>query len=199
MDSSSTRASLLSRVRDPGNDDAWREFVGRYQDLILRYALARGLQYCDAEDVRQAVLIRLSKALRDFKYSPERGRFRHYLGVAVRRAVADHVARPKSPAGAVSLDDGAAEPPDSDAGSDALWEREWVAHHYRRALRTVRTQVEPRSVEVFERLLAGRSVGEVAQEFAMTEAGVDKIRQRIRERLAHEVALQIREEDEPDA
>ena len=50
-ESTPTRASLLSRVRDPENDAAWREFEATYRDLIIRYCRARALQVADAAQV----------------------------------------------------------------------------------------------------------------------------------------------------
>jgi len=39
-----TQPSLLLRVRDPGDQSAWREFESKYRELILRYCLRLGLQ-----------------------------------------------------------------------------------------------------------------------------------------------------------
>ncbi len=200
MSTDPTRASLLSRVRDPANAGAWREFEACYGDLLLRYARSRGLSQADAEDVRQLVLMSLSRTLRAFKYSPERGRFRDYLGRVARRTLARWVARPKSrPALQSLLDDdgvaGAAAPHDA---ADALWEREWMDHHIRRAMETITMCFDPRSVHVFERLLAGDSVEAVAAGNGMTTAAVHKVKQRVRARLEELIAEQVREEDEPD-
>lgn len=193
---SSTHASLLSRVRDPADNGAWSEFVRRYGDLILHYGLARGLQFCDAEDARQVVLLYLSRALREFRYSPERGRFRDYLGTAVRNAVNRMLACPKATRGGLSMDgliDAAAA-----TERDALWEQEWVDHHYRRAIEAIRPACEAKTLEVFQRLLAGARVADVAAELDMTPAAVQKIRERLRARLHEQVALQIREEEATD-
>ncbi len=67
-----TRPSLLRRLRDPQDHDAWREFDARYGELVLRYCLSRGLQHSDGEDVRQMVMLSLSRTLRSFEYSPRR-------------------------------------------------------------------------------------------------------------------------------
>ncbi|MGD2111247.1 MAG: sigma-70 family RNA polymerase sigma factor, partial [Phycisphaerae bacterium] len=150
-----TRLSLLSRVRDPANDEAWREFDETYRELIVRYCRARGLQLADAEDIRQTVMLQLSKSLRTFQYQPELGRFRHYLGRAVRNAIIEHTGRPKKRPQPVDTDVLAANAADEAEGSDALWEREWIDHHYRLAMQTIRTTFDARSVEVFDRLLDG--------------------------------------------
>ncbi|MCA9253978.1 MAG: sigma-70 family RNA polymerase sigma factor, partial [Phycisphaerales bacterium] len=79
MSPDTTRASLLLRIRDPDDQRAWREFDGAYGELIVRYCRARGLQLVDAEDVRQLVMLNLSRSIPRFEYQPEVGRFRDYL------------------------------------------------------------------------------------------------------------------------
>lgn len=199
MGAETTQPSLLSRVRDASDDAAWREFDAKYRELILRYSRARGLQPADAEDVRQITMSNLAKSLRTFEYAPDKGRFRNYLGQVVRSAISRHFRRPEIRARA--LDSGVlATVEAADSGdADELWEQEWVRHHYRLAMETVRKTYEPRSVEMFDRLLAGGSVDKVAAEFDSTPQAVHKVKQRIRKRLTELIALQVREEDEPDA
>ena len=197
MESRETRASLLSRVRDPSDDAAWREFDETYRDLIVRYCRARGLQTADAEDVRQLVMIGLAKALRSFEYQPQRGRFRHYLCRTIRNAITQNQARPKHAAKPLDINElGLAAEPDSE-DSDAIWEQEWMDHHYRMAMKTIRESFEPQSIQVFDSLLAGRAVDDVAGEFGTTAQAVHKIKQRIRNRMMELVEEQIRSEDEP--
>lgn len=197
MESRETRASLLSRVRDPSDDAAWREFDQTYRDLIVRYCRARGLQTADAEDVRQLVMIGLAKALRSFEYQPQRGRFRHYLCRTIRNAITQNQARPKHAATPLDINElGLAAEPDSE-DSDAIWEQEWMDHHYRMAMKTIRESFEPQSIQVFDGLLAGRAVDDVAREFGTTAQAVHKIKQRIRNRMMELVEEQIRSEDEP--
>lgn len=191
-----TQPSLLSRVRDPSNEAAWREFDAQYRELILRYCRARGLQTADAEDVRQISMTNLAKSLRSFKYHPGRGRFRAYLGQVVRSAISRHFGRPESRARA--LDSGVlamVEVKDS-SGPDEIWEQEWVRHHYRLAMETVRTTFDARSVDIFDRLLAGDAVAKVADHYEITTQAVHKVKQRIRDRLKELIAIQIEQEDD---
>jgi RNA polymerase sigma-70 factor (ECF subfamily) len=193
---STTRPSLLSRLRDPQDASAWREFDEQYRDLLRRYCARSGLQAADTEDVCQVVLLALTRALPDFKFDPGRGRFRGYLGRIVANAIRQRL-RPRSTVPV--LEDAVLEvlATRHDDAVEAAWEEEWSHHHLRRALRALRRQVQPASLETFERLLRGESVEQVAEALGMTVDAVLKVRHRIGERLRVEVERQIREEDLP--
>jgi RNA polymerase sigma-70 factor (ECF subfamily) len=188
-----TSATLLDRVGDSADQAAWRRFDAAYGDLIVRYARRLGLQHADAEDLRQIVMTRLSHVLPQFRYQPNRGRFRGFLGRVVRNEIFRHFGRPKRAGHAVVTIELAAvetEPMDG----DPRWECEWQHHHLRLAMQHIRTTTSPLSLEVFERLLAGESVDEVARVFGMNVAAVHKVKQRMRDRLKERVAAQICEE-----
>jgi RNA polymerase sigma-70 factor (ECF subfamily) len=191
-----TRVSLLSRVRDPGDHAAWREFETRYRGLILRFCRRRGLQQADAEDVLQIVMTNLVKSLPKFVYDSKRGRFRDYLYQVVRSGISRLKARPKKPTSALDTTIMETTPGDDASGAETLWEQEWVNHHYRIAMAAVRESFEPRSVEVFERSVRGEKVAQLAMAFGMSEQAVHKVRQRIRARMEELILEQVREEDD---
>ncbi len=196
MGSETTQPSLLSRVRDPADDASWREFDAKYRELILRYCRARGLQTSDAEDARQIAMANLAKSLRSFEYQPARGRFRGYLGQVVRSAISRHFKRPNEQARALDTNVLVTVEADDAGQADEVWEREWVRHHYRLAMQTVRAAFDPKSVQIFDRLLAGDGVSQLASDFQTTTQAVHKIKQRIRDRLEELIADQIKQEDD---
>ncbi len=199
MGSETTSPTLLSRVRDPSDTAAWREFDSRYGELVLRYCRRRGLQHSDAEDVRQMVLLKVSKALRDFKYDPRRGRFRGFLWRIVRNENLRYVTRPNTAPNRVDTHGSSTAEPVAPQDMDEVWEEEWAHHHLRMAMRRIRETFDPRSVSVFESLLSGEAIDAVARENRMTKDAVHKVKQRVRDRLKDFIAEQITEEDRFDA
>lgn len=187
----STSPSLLDRIRTLGDQDSWREFESRYRELILRYALARGLQLADAEDVRQAAMLNLVKALEGFEYRPDVGRFRDYLGTIVRNAVFKHRRRQETHPERLSSDDVEHVP----AEENDAWNEEWRTHHYRMAMERLRTTFHPASIAIFEDLLAGAKAEEVARKHAFSPEAVYKVKQRVRERLRELITEQLDEEE----
>lgn len=194
-----TQPSLLSRVRDADDHDAWRQFESLYGSLIVRYCRSLGIQLADAEDIRQIVLIGLSSALRSFRYDPQKGRFRSYLGRAVRNAIA--LTKKCPPGRTLSLHDLGAHwldelPAGSHDDADVMWDQMWREHHLRMAFRTLKRLHNRRVIEVFERLLEGQQISTVAGEFDMSVESVKKIKQRVRTELTEIIAHQVAQESE---
>src|SRR5213082_840768 len=84
QESPATRASLLVRLRDGADVDAWQEFVRLYAPVIYGFARKRGLQDADAADLMQDVLRSLSTAMGRLDYKPVRGTFRGWLFTVTR-------------------------------------------------------------------------------------------------------------------
>ena len=63
-------------------------------------------------------------------------------------------------------------------------------------MQTVRATFDPKSVQMFDRLLAGDGVKRLASEFQTTTQAVHKVKQRIRDRLKELIADQVKEEDD---
>jgi hypothetical protein len=79
-----TRASLLLRLRDPQDGNAWREFVDLYAPIVYGYARKKGLQDADAADLSQDVLRAVASAIGRLEYDRQRGAFRNWLFTIVR-------------------------------------------------------------------------------------------------------------------
>ncbi len=195
MGSETTRPTLLSRLRDGKDESAWREFEARYRDLIRRFCRRRGLQAADTEDVCQLVFLALARSMGAFRYDAERGRFRDYLGRVAQNTIHHLVSCPERSLRSLDNDMLEALCTSSEGDLDPSFEDEWTQHHFRLAMRSVRARSKPASLAVFERLLAGESVSEVARASRMSEEAVHKIKQRIGERLRREIENQVRDEE----
>ncbi|MCA9050743.1 MAG: RNA polymerase subunit sigma [Planctomycetaceae bacterium] len=94
-----TRTSLILRIRDRHDDEAWRDFVSVYLPVILRLAKRKGLQDADAQDVAQQVLLSVSQALERRPHDPKQARFRTWLGRVAENATLNALSRRKPDAG----------------------------------------------------------------------------------------------------
>src|SRR5262245_45242449 len=101
-----TRPSLLLRLRNAGDDEAWSQFVTVYTPLIFGFCRGRGLSEADAGDVTQDVLKAVASAIPRFEYDPERSSFRNWLFTVVRSKLNNFFAlqaRQPRPAGETTL------------------------------------------------------------------------------------------------
>ena len=188
-----TQVTLIGRLRDPADQEAWQRFESGYRELVVRFAMRRGLQRQDAEDVAQAVFAAMVTAMQGFTLDASRGRFRDYLFRAVRNEIARNRTKASRAPGS-----GPIVPLDERDGAEAAeardFEDEWMAHHLRTALDFLRKTQPPQSIAVFERLLAGDPVVAVAAAFGMTQEAVHKVKQRMRDRMRERVQEQIADE-----
>ena len=80
-----TRVSLIRRLADRNDADAWTFFEDYYQQPVYRFARSHGLQPEDAKDVVQEVLIAVHRSAANWKPSGRVGSFRAWLAETARR------------------------------------------------------------------------------------------------------------------
>lgn len=189
-----TRASFLDRLSR--HDGAtWNEFARNYAPLIQAYGRRAGLQDADIDDLQQAILESLAKTLPRFCYDASRGRFRAYLASTASNAVRRFLSR-RSKRSELRLATALAAELPSESSLEEMCMDEWRKHHCRLALRALRRQLDARSLDIFERLLVGRTVEQVCEEFSMERSAIYKVRARVRVRLEEQVRRQMVREDE---
>src|SRR5262245_59330891 len=93
QESTKTSRTLLLRVRDADDREAWEAFVHRYAPRIFYCCRQYRLQESDAADITQEVLIKLVRVMRDFQYDPQRGSFRGWLKTVTANAARDAIAK----------------------------------------------------------------------------------------------------------
>ncbi len=186
-----TRPSLLIRVRDPGDQEAWAEFVELYRPVILGFARRKGLQEADAEDVAQQVLLSVAKAVERREHDPKRAKFRTWLKRVADNAILNALTRkkPDRAAGGSTLlavlnQHQAADGPDSD-----LLKLEYRREVFRWAARKVRREFQPDTWSAFWlTAVEERSVESVAHELGKSLGAIYAARSRVMRRIQQQVA-----------
>src|SRR5262245_35058722 len=82
-----TRASLLLRLRDSQDHEAWLEFVSLYEPLTYRLLRRHGLQDADAREVMQELFVIVSRNIDRWDPNKDRGSFRGWLRKVARNLV----------------------------------------------------------------------------------------------------------------
>ncbi len=180
-----TRKSLLIRVRDPHDSQAWREFYSIYGPMIYRYARLRGLSASDAEEIRDQCMAVVVEKIGGFTYDRSRGRFKSWLHrIANHKIITTFRKRRVKQADSFELKAVVSEEP----GPDELWDQEWRNKHLRYCVQQIKQEV-PRHHYLAFRMLTfeGRSVPEVCEELEMNSNQVYKAKSRILERIRQKV------------
>jgi RNA polymerase sigma-70 factor (ECF subfamily) len=182
-----TRQSLLIRLRDLQDHQAWAQFVDLYAPLIYGYVRKRGLQDADAADLTQVCLRQVAAHVGSLEYDPRRGTFRGWLFVMVRNKLRDFQTQPRhlyqgSGDSHVQhlLENRAAPEPDE----AEEWERECRRSLFAWAAEQVRQQVQENTWQVFwQTAVEGRPPRVVAETMGLTTAAVYLAKSRVMARL----------------
>jgi RNA polymerase sigma factor (sigma-70 family) len=191
-----TRPSLLVRLRDPHDADAWRQFVQVYGPAVYGYARKRGLQDADAADVMQEVLRSVMKAIGRLEYGTRQVSFRAWLFTLAHHRVCDFLARRTSPAqgtGDTAMIDLLEQQP-APAEDTELWDDECSHTRFAWAAERVRACVPATSWQAFwQTAVEGARAKEVAQRLGITVTMVYLAKSRVMARIKEQL-----EECEPD-
>ena len=187
----STRPSLLIRIRDPGDADAWRQFVSLYRPLIYRFARKQGLQDADAADLTQIVLQAVIDAIKRLQYDPQRGSFRSWLYKVVRNQLSkfrDHRQKLLAGPGGSHADRLLHEITRDHAETTELWDREFERQMFLWASDRVKIRCEAASWQAFwQAAVEGRNVKEIAKALGMSVGAVYTAKSRILDRIRKEL------------
>src|SRR5262249_10585267 len=123
------RSEIARQAPDSLLNTVWDEFYRVYNELLRRFAVARGLRGADVDDCLQEVWIEIARSLADFEHPADRPGLRAWL-YSVVRSKANDLFRRATRRKAESLDaarQAGAEPlsPDSDPSASGMqeWER----------------------------------------------------------------------------
>jgi len=191
-----TRRTLLSRLRDCGDDRSWREFSDLYAKLLKKMARKRGLNDQEADEVMQETLIALAKTMPTFRYEPERCSFKSWLRHLLEKKVADQFRRRARASNVAVLETGDSTaletfenlPDPATLKPDSVWDEQWRQHLAELAIERVKTKVKPRQFQVFQRLaILNYPVAEVAAALEMNVAQVYLARHRVTAAVKKEI------------
>jgi RNA polymerase sigma factor (sigma-70 family) len=174
-----TRSTLLVRLRDLTDRQAWATFDRLYRPMIVGYARARGLPQADADDVGQQCAQAVLEQIGGYAHA---GSFRAWLRSIAEHKIADLFRRRREvPIG--SSPPGARE---TAAGPDPaqLWDRHWDQAHLRFCAEAVRHEVADDTYAAFVGYaLDGRPAAAVAASLGMTTNQVYVSKHRVLQRL----------------
>ncbi|HEY7423473.1 MAG TPA: sigma-70 family RNA polymerase sigma factor [Gemmataceae bacterium] len=197
-DAPDTRPSLLLRLRDWQDQEAWARFVEVYAPLIYGYLRKRGLQDADAADLTQTCLRQVAAHVGSLEYDPRRDSFRGWLFTIVRNKLRDFHDRPhrlyqgSGDSQVQRLLENTRAPEADEVGE---WEREYQGSLFAWAAEQVRPSVQETTWQAFwQTAVEGKSGKEVARSLGLTTAAVYLAKSRVMARL-RTLVREVREEE----
>jgi RNA polymerase sigma-70 factor (ECF subfamily) len=182
-----TSATLLQRLRNHGDGDAWTRLTQLYTPLI-RATLGRHLpQSADVDDLAQQVFTVVLEKLPEFRHSGRPGAFRAWLrGICVNRVRMFWRTRP---AAVPDAEEALRQLEDPDSALSRQWDREHDERVLRQALALIEGEFKPATWQAFRRLALDNAEPEaVAAELGLTVNAVFIAKSRVLRRLQEEFA-----------
>lgn len=194
-----TRPSLLLRLRDPQDSEAWREFLDIYEPLIRRLARRKGFQDADARELAQDVFVAVSGAIDRWDPDRARGTFRGWLFRIARNLMINLLRRQGRHPAATGDSDFLKllhEQPDPNAEETAFFDLEYRRELFRWAAERVQLEVSEATWRAFHATcVEGRSPDDVAEDLGMSRGAVYVAKSRVMARLRKQIQIVESEEE----
>lgn len=185
-----TPVSLLHGLREQ-DDDAWTRLVDMWTPLLFGFCRSKGFSSVDADDIVQAVMIRVYRGLPKFCRDGKGKRFRFWILTILRNEIADFYKRKANGIGAVGGSDNQihlGNLADSLKESDSDWFS--PARIMTRLLDVIRHDFSEQNWRAFELVhLENHSNKEAAEKLGIKENAVRQATHRIRKRIAEETPI----------
>lgn len=182
-----TRITLLQKLKERRDNEAWNDFYSYYAPFIkglIRRFLANEE---DVEDCSQIILVSIWKSLPQFAYDPGKGRFRSWLITISRNKVNNHLRkniREKEKRNLFINHEGIEI---SENKFDSIALQEWQNHISGLAWKNISGQFNEIALDIFKRALSGSSNKDIAQDLSMNANTVAVYKKRVRAAMKHEI------------
>jgi RNA polymerase sigma-70 factor (ECF subfamily) len=151
---------------------------------VYEHCRRSGLQDADAQNVAQNVFFQVLRAMPEFDYDPQRGRFRHWLAVTTHREILQYIKRLQRAGRGQGDGAGDAVALMQPAALDGAWMESLQAHVYQTAVARIRPEFSDDVWEAFERVWVHRqSPREAAEALGKTPQWVYQAKYKVLQRL----------------
>ncbi len=185
-----TSASLLVRLREPGDGESWARFARLYTPLLRAWLARHQLGGADLEDLTQNILTVVARKVAGFEHNRRVGAFRTWLKAITLNCLRDfwrsERLRPR-PAGQPSWPDLFEQMADPRGADTQWWDAEHDRHVAKQLLDLIEDQFAPQTWRAFTRLTLDEVPAEqVAKELGITPNAVYIAKSRVMARLRQE-------------
>ena len=186
-----TRETLLIRLRNQHDEDAWNEFVLTYQKYIIAILQNMQLQGSNQEDILQAVLLKAWEKLPSFEFDRSKGKLRSWLAVFTANTAKSYL-RQESRLYKVmqsdqsyKLDNFKVEdiPPEI----EEIARKEWEDFITQTAWENISPKLSENARQCFEKLMSGFSPSQISVELDIPEGSIYVYKKRVKNKMYCEI------------
>ena len=180
-----TRETLLMKLKDGNDEEAWREFDKIYKGFIWSIIIKMGVPQGDQADLVQDVLLKAWKSLPSFEYNKSRGKFRSWLSLVTSNTARTYYRGHNKKLKLFSDEDSDQK---IDAEIERICEEEWKKFVADMAWKKVSQTLSEQLKNCFELLSQGVEIKEVASQLDMPYNTAVVYRRRVINKIAKEIA-----------
>jgi len=200
-----TRSTLLSRLKDFGDDLSWHRFFETYWKLIYGVALKSGLRDQEAQEVVQETVIAVARNIQEFQYDRSRCSFKTWLMTVTRSRISNQFRRRNKhapvldgPVAGNGTDWMESLPDPRSRELERLWDEEWERNLVDAAIERVKRRVPAEQFQIFDfYVLREWPAEKVSSTLGISTARVYLSKHRIGKLLKQELQLLEEEQNQP--
>lgn len=184
-----TRNSIIARLSNSDDVEAWDQFSQIYRPIIIRMALAKGLQQADSEDLVQTIFVSVSQAIE--RWNPNGpAKFRTWLKRVTDNAILNALSRqkPDNAIGSTTMMNVLANTHSSDEPDSDLLQLEYHREIFQWAAKEIRSEFSETTWQAFW-LTAVEAIPaeEVGQQLGRNRGSIYAAKSRVMRRLLAEI------------
>lgn len=186
-----TNYELITRLKDPEDNEAWSEFVSLYEPMITRIAMKLGMTRENAADATQDVLFKLLSVVVKWTPRSQVGSFRSWLNQVARNLMIRMLQNRKlqiEGTGQTDVHRILVEQPSRDSNESRYYDLEFRRHVFAYVLKKIQPEFRSETWDAFWRsTIEDVPVTRVAHEGGISVTSVYVSRCRVMKRIKSEV------------
>ena len=186
-----TRLTLLQRAKDPNDNQAWDEFAQYYFKFVKHVLSEMGVHANDKDDLTQEVLISLWKSLPKFELDKRKARFRTWMSTVIHHKVVDHYRKVNRRATKLDsfINEKNTDSTMIQPGIEKIIQEEWEAYIVETALERVSPIFSGKAMSVFKMSMENIDSKIIAEKLDLKVNSVNKLKNRVKQRLLTEISI----------
>jgi RNA polymerase sigma factor (sigma-70 family) len=181
-----TRETLIQRVKTHIDQKSWEEFIHYYKPYLFRVVKNMVDGHHDCEDIVQKALLACWEKLPEYKYNPQKSRFRTWLCAIAR----NHTLKFFRDSGRYQNKMGNLHALENEPATPEVLkneELEWKLYISNLAWENIKNDFEGKALDCFMMVSEGIPTDNIAQKLNISPGSVYVLKKRVTERLYREI------------